>query len=70
MILEVCVPLRGAETSRMRNGRREDYREKRRRRRQEAGGRRRKRAYGKAETNGREDGMNLPLGYDLNQLML
>lgn len=32
---------------------------------------RRKRAqHGKAETNGREHGMNLPLGYDLNQLML
>lgn len=32
---------------------------------EEAGGRRRKRACWKAETNGREDGMNLPLGYDL-----
>lgn len=28
------------------------------------------RTHGKAETNGREAGMNLPLGYDLNQLML
>lgn len=36
--------------------------------REEAGTQARTR--GKAETNGREDGMNLPLGYDLNQLML
>lgn len=42
-----------------------------RRRKAERRHTRRKRAqYGKAETNGREHGMNLPLGYDLNQLML